>query len=236
MCKIFNTLYRNYDKGSKLITNTKTSRTALHKKILQHQAKLRQCERCPAMIRPVIVSDPVLASILLVGQAPGLHEAKVGKPFGWTAGKTLFQWFSQIGLNETQFREQVYMAAVCRCFPGKQPNKNGKRGGDRVPSEQEIAHCRPWLDKELKLLKPQLLLAVGKLAISQFMPVERLVDVVGQTRKLILEDHQLDIIALPHPSGLSTWHRMEPGKTLLQEALALIAAHPAWQAALNDYR
>lgn len=206
----------------------------IQEKLLQHQAALRQCQRCAHMHGPVIVSDPSVQPILLVGQAPGPHEAKVGKPFGWTAGKTLFQWFEQIGLDETAFRQQVYMAAVCRCFPGKQPNKTGKRGGDRVPDADEIANCRPWLDAEIQLLQPQLLLPVGKLAISQFMAVNKLVDVVGQSHTLTLQGQTLDAIPLPHPSGLSTWHRMEPGKTLLQQALATIAAHPTWQKAVNS--
>ena len=82
---------------------------------------------------PPVVGQPVRSPVLLLGQAPGDKEPKLQRPFAWTAGKTLFKWFSGIGLNEEEVRERVYMAAVCRCFPGKKP-----RGGDRVPSPQEI--------------------------------------------------------------------------------------------------
>ena len=116
------------------------------------------------------------------------------------------------------------MAAVCRCFPGKNP-----KGGDRVPDTSEIANCLPWLEAEIELLKPQLVIPVGKLAISQFMPVRKLNEVVGQQHRLDVLGRKTDLIPLPHPSGASTWHRMEPGKTLLADALALIAQHQAWK-------
>ncbi|HEY1547317.1 MAG TPA: uracil-DNA glycosylase family protein, partial [Kofleriaceae bacterium] len=78
------------------------------------------------MIGPVVTGEPVMSPVMLVGQAPGIKEGPAGRPFAWTAGKTMFQWFSEIGLDEASFRSRVYMAAVCRCFPGK---ANG--GGDR---------------------------------------------------------------------------------------------------------
>ncbi|WP_455210709.1 uracil-DNA glycosylase family protein [Kaarinaea lacus] len=192
--------------------------------IRRHQSKLRQCQKCPDMIGPVVVGQPVVSPVMLIGQAPGSKEIEVGKPFAWTAGKTLFKWFAQIGLKEEQFRSNVYMAAVCRCFPGKNP-----KGGDRVPNPEEIRHCATWLQAELRLLQPQLLLPVGKLAISQFMRVNKLNDIIGQKHSCEILGIKTDIIPLPHPSGASVWHRIEPGKTLLQQALQTIAQHRAWK-------
>lgn len=181
------------------------------------------------MIPPVITGTPVLSPVMLIGQAPGIHEAKVQKPFGWTAGKTLFSWFSEIGMDEETFRNQVFMVAVCRCFPGKQVNKQGKVGGDRVPSKTEISQCSPWLQREVELLKPSLVILIGKLAISQFIPVNKLTQVIGTVHRTEIFGHTTDMIPLPHPSGASTWHRMEPGKTLLRDALQLLDKHPTWQ-------
>jgi uracil-DNA glycosylase len=172
------------------------------------------------MIGPVIIGDPATSKIMQIGQAPGIHEGRVGKPFGWTAGKTLFKWYQSIGIDEDVFRKQVYIAAVCRCFPGRNP-----KGGDRVPSKQEIAACRPWLDTEIELLKPKLIIPVGKLAIQQFLKFDKLTEVIGQSFKIQTVAGKADCIPLPHPSGASTWHRMEPGKTLLLDALQLIALH-----------
>ncbi|ODB84868.1 uracil-DNA glycosylase [Candidatus Thiodiazotropha endoloripes] len=176
------------------------------------------------MVGPVVMGNATTSPILLIGQAPGDKEGSAGKPFAWTAGKTLFKWFDSIGLSESQFRNRVYMAAVCRCFPGKNP-----KGGDRVPSKTEIANCRRWLDREIELLQPKLLLPVGKLAISQFLDVDKLADIIGKQHRLGLSHGDTDLIPLPHPSGASTWHRTEPGKSLLAQALNLIRLHPAWQ-------
>lgn len=176
------------------------------------------------MTGPPVTGFPSLSPVLLIGQAPGPREIEVRKPFAWTAGKTLFGWFSRIGMQEHAFRRQVYMAAVCRCFPGKNP-----KGGDRVPSPEEVSNCSGWLKTEMQLLRPQLLLPVGKLAIAQLMPVSRLNDVVGQRFRLRCHGIDTDVVPLPHPSGASTWHRTEPGKSLLDQALTLISRHPAWK-------
>jgi uracil-DNA glycosylase len=181
------------------------------------------------MIRPVVTGIPVVSPVMLIGQAPGIKEGPAGKPFAWTAGKTLFQWFAQAGLSEEQVRERVYMAAVCRCFPGK-----GKAGGDRVPSDEEVERCSRHMTAEIKLLQPRLVIPVGKLAIAQLFPeVEKLIEVIGTQQHATSAGHTFDVIALPHPSGASTWHRTEPGKTLLGRALSLIAQHEAWQALVS---
>lgn len=189
-----------------------------------HREALGSCTRCPAMIGPVVTGQPVLSPVMLIGQAPGAKEGSFGKPFAWTAGKTLFRWFEGIGLDEEAFRSRVYMAAVCRCFPGKNP-----KGGDRVPGPEEIARCSAWLQAELRLLRPRLVIPVGKLAIRQFLEADKLDQVIGRSHSLRPQDFVTDIIPLPHPSGASTWHRREPGRTLLGDALTLIGEHPAWQ-------
>jgi uracil-DNA glycosylase len=177
------------------------------------------------MIGPVVSGLPVMSPVMLIGQAPGTREGPAGKPFAWTAGKTMFGWFAEIGLSEEQFRNRVYMAAVCRCFPGKAAG-----GGDRVPDAGEIERCSKHLHAELALIKPKLVIPVGKLAIAQLYPdVDKLAGVIGEKRRGELAGVSFDVIALPHPSGASTWHRTEPGKTLLAQALAKIAAHPAWK-------
>lgn len=178
------------------------------------------------MIRPVVTGQPVMSPVMLIGQAPGVREGPAGKPFAWTAGKTMFAWFETLGLSEQEFRSRVYMAAVCRCFPGK-----AEGGGDRVPAADEVERCSKHLHAELKILRPRLVIPVGKLAIAQLYPdIEKLTEVIGEQRRGTLAGHEFDVIALPHPSGASTWHRTEPGKTLLARALKKIERHAAWQA------
>ena len=193
------------------------------KRLIAHHRQVRNCTACPEMQGPPVTGEPVASKVMLIGQAPGPKEIEVHKPFAWTAGKTLFRWFNDIGLDEQAFRQRVYMSAVCRCFPGKNP-----KGGDRVPNDGEIASCSRWLEQEFALVNPQLILPVGKLAISQLLDFKKLTEVVGH--EFELQDHwgRADIIPLPHPSGASTWHRMEPGISLLRQGLGMIAAHPAW--------
>lgn len=176
------------------------------------------------MIGPVVSGPPVLSPVMLIGQAPGDKEGPAGRPFAWTAGKTLFKWFAALGLDEDGVRARVYMAAVCRCFPGK-----AAKGGDRVPAPDEIERCRRHLAAEISILRPRLVIPVGKLAIAQLLPaLDQLVGVVGRLHRVRFHGVELDVAPLPHPSGASTWHRTEPGKTLLAQGLAAIAAHDAF--------
>ena len=142
----------------------------------QHVAHLLQCRRCPRMLPPPVSGGPILSKVMLVGQAPGVREPVLGKPFAWTAGRTLFGWFDEFcHLSEVEVRSQIYFAAVCRCFPGKTA-----AGGDRVPAPDEIQNCSTWMNDEIDLLQPQLIVPVGKLAIAQFLPFEKLDEVVGR--------------------------------------------------------
>ena len=189
----------------------------------KHLVALRKCDLCPRMHKPVVIGRPVASRVMLVGQAPGDKEPLMGRPFAWTAGKTLFKWFNAaLGWTEEEVRDRFYFAAVCRCFPGKK-----ETGGDRVPAPDEISNCAAWLEREFALLKPALVLPVGKLAISQFLGERPLAETIGQKFAITYRGHAVDCIPLPHPSGASPWHRMEPGKTLLSRALTLVAKHEA---------
>ena len=201
--------------------------TARQQALLAHQDVLAHCRRCPRMQSTPVIGNPVVSKVLLVGQAPGPKEPALGRPFAWTAGKMLFKWFGELGVDEAAFRGRVYMAAVCRCFPGKRPT-----GGDRVPDPDEVQNCSSWLDAEFAINRPKLVIPVGKLAIQQFMPVGKLDEVVGKLHKSSRKDLTFDLAPLPHPSGASTWQYTEPGKTLLRKALALIAEHRAWRSLL----
>jgi uracil-DNA glycosylase len=190
-----------------------------------HVARLLQCRRCPRMLPPPVSGGPVLSEVMLIGQAPGVKEPVLGKPFAWTAGRTLFGWFQQFcGMSEEQVRAQIYFAAVCRCFPGKTTT-----GGDRVPAPDEIRNCSTWMNDEIDLLKPHLVIPVGKLAIGQFLPLEKLDQIIGRTFPIRDKHRAFDLIPLPHPSGASPWHRIPPGVGLLRKAMRLIARHPAMQ-------
>ncbi len=194
--------------------------------------RMEPCRRCPLMIGPVVHGPPVPSRVLLVGQAPGPHEGRFGRPFAWTAGRTLFRWFEDAtGADEERIRATVYIAAVNRCFPGK-----AKGGGDRRPNPEEIANCREYLEEEVEILQPRLVIPVGTLAIAQVLGHKGLLtEVIGTTQRVTYHGVECDVIALPHPSGASTWHKREPGLGLLKDALRLIGDHPAMRAALASH-
>lgn len=186
------------------------------------------------MIGPVVHGPPVLGRVMLVGQAPGPREGAFGRPFAWTAGKTLFRWFEEsMQIDEVAFRDRVYMAAVARCFPGKATG-----GGDRKPDADEIERCRTFLAREVAVLRPELVLAVGTLAIAEVLGDrvrgKKLDAIVGGTIRASWLGVETDVIALPHPSGASPWHKLEPGRSLLAEALRAARAHPAMRATFGS--
>lgn len=128
-------------------------------------------------------------------------------------------------MNEAAVRSTIYFAAVCRCFPGKNSS-----GGDRVPAPDEIRNCSSWMDEEIQILKPRLVIPIGRLAIAQFIDCRKLEEVIGRKFRLERAGRRFDLIPLPHPSGASPWHKIPPGKELLERALKLIAGHQAIRA------
>lgn len=190
--------------------------------------ELDGCSLCPDMIGPVVHGPAISSRVLLIGQAPGPREGRFGRPFAWTAGKTLFRWLEgALGLGEEAARERLYIAAVARCFPGK-----AKGGGDRKPDPGEIERCKTYLEREVAILAPELVVPIGGLAIEQVLGHKGpLAEIIGQRRRARYHGAEIDVIALPHPSGASTWTKVEPGITLLAKALELLAAHPAARAA-----
>ena len=202
--------------------------------LIVHQKNLEKCSLCPKMYGPPVHGEAVNSKVLLIGQAPGFKEIEVLRPFAWTAGKKLFSWFETIGMDEKSFRKKVYMSAICRCYPGKKVSKKTssektKLHGDRVPDKNEIKQCSQWLSAEIELLKPELVILVGKLAISQFINIKKLDEVIGKIHTIDIFGHECAVIPLPHPSGASTWPVTEPGKTLLAQAMKHIKIHPAWK-------
>jgi uracil-DNA glycosylase len=189
----------------------------------RHVAELLRCRRCPRMKSTPVSGGAVVSDVMLIGQAPGPREPVLQRPFAHTAGKTLFRWFEEFcGMNEAAIRSTVYFAAVCRCFPGKSSG-----GTDRVPAPDEIRNCSSWMNDEIEILRPRLIIPVGRLAIMQFIDCAKLEKVIGRKFRVERAGHRCDVIPLPHPSGASPWHKISPGRELLQKALLKVARHSA---------
>lgn len=198
-------------------------RSRIQTRLDGHVAHLLECRRCPRMKSTPVSGGPVVSDVMIIGQAPGPREPARQRPFAHTAGKTLFRWLEEFcRIDEATVRSKIYFAAVCRCFPGKNSG-----GTDRIPSPDEIRNCSSWMDDEIRILKPRLLIPVGRLAIAQFLECGRLEKVIGRNFYVRRAGHSFNLIPLPHPSGASPWHKISPGKKLLGRALTLIARHPA---------
>ena len=183
------------------------------------QADMRACRQCLEagyqIATGAVFSGPAPTPLMLVGQAPGITEAQVKRPFNASSGTRLFQWLAEAGLEEVDFRARYYMTAVTKCYPGKHPG--GK--GDRKPSRAEQKLCRPFLERELALVQPRVLLAVGGLAIETLLSQKlRLDESVGR----VFEVDGRWVLPLPHPSGASLWPNRPVNQALLQQALVLL--------------
>ena len=198
----------------------------------RHIAQVRACVRCSTVIGPPVVGPAPGARIILIGQAPGPRERVTGYPFAWTAGRTLFGWFAPFGIVEKTFRAHIHMAAVVRCFPGRTDGG----GGDRVPAPEEIQNCFPFVEREIELLKPGLIIPVGSLAIARFLDCATLDEVIGKRFDGFVGDHPVTVIPLPHPSGRSTWLYRPGNRDRLHQGLRLIVEHPAWGETFPDVR
>jgi len=184
-----------------------------------HLEGLLACRACPNVVGTPVTGPVPDARVMLVGQAPGPREEALGRPFAYTAGKRLFAWFERfVGIDEEEFRKRVQISAVIRCFPGRDP----KAGGDRVPDAVEIANCAKHLDREIALLRPELVIAVGTLAAKQLIGMSELRTIVGRVHRVTRAGHAFDVVVLPHPSGRSTWTNKAENQALLEKSLRLI--------------
>ncbi len=185
-------------------------------------AQMRACRLCVEagydVTPPAIVAGSRGARIMTIGQAPGITEVAAGRPFNAGSGQRLFKWLSDAGIEEDWFRTTQYMSAVTKCYPGRVAGG----GGDRVPSRAEQNMCRPFLDREIELVNPALIIPIGKLAIELFYPKKlKLTEIIGTEREV---DGRW-VVPLPHSSGASRWHQIQDNRELIQKAVELIEAH-----------
>ena len=195
------------------------------------QARVRGCRLCqqhgyiPAA-HP-ITEGRATDRILLVGQAPGRVSIERDRPFSGPAGRVLDGWLVRAGFPAGSLHTQVYLSSLTKCDPGKNP----RGGGDRAPSPAEVALCRPYLETELAILRPDVILLLGGLAITHVLGKKRLDEVVGQSydaddvifRPLWPGHEGARLLPLPHSSGVSRWLNSPDHQELLAAALGHLA-------------
>ncbi|QBD78263.1 uracil-DNA glycosylase [Ktedonosporobacter rubrisoli] len=185
---------------------------ALHQRILS--CRLCQERGYIATARP-IVQGRANDRIFLIGQAPGHLSVARGVPFSGPGGRVLQKWLERAGFPPGYLHEHVYLSSLTHCDPGKNP----KGSGDRRPSPQELALCKPFLEAELNLVQPRVVLLVGTMAIEAFLGKARLEDIIGTYQEI---EKRL-FLPLPHPSGVSRWLNAPEHQHLLAQALEHLA-------------
>ena len=159
--------------------------------------------------------------LMVVGQAPGPSATQRRVPYSGATGKTLQAWLSRAGFTEGALHRDFYLTSLTKCFPG--PAVSGK--GDRPPSAAEIALCARHLEREIVLVRPAIILALGRLSITRLDPSTRrlpLSDVVGTIRPASYAGHDFLLVPLPHPSGVSRWLNVPANRERLETGLALL--------------
>ncbi len=144
--------------------------------------------------------------------------------------RRFFRWFHEAAGPPPPPALPFTWLPSARCFGGKIQ----LGGGPACPAPDEIQNCSVWFKREVEILQPRLVIPVGKLAIGQFIPLQKLDNLIGSKISVTYAGQNFDVIPLPHPSGASPWHRMEPGKTLLKKGLQQIVEHSAFQELLKQ--
>lgn len=186
------------------------------------QMAMKKCSLCLdggfEIYPPAVFSGIEEAKFMTIGQAPGITEQEAQRPFNAGSGTRLFGWLASAGIDEDWFRSTQYMSSVTKCYPGRQISGSG----DRVPSKREQELCRPFLNWEIKLVDPLVIIPIGRLAINLFFPTkQKLSEIIGTE----LEQNGRWIIPLPHSSGASRWHQIEENRILIRKAIDLINGH-----------
>ncbi len=158
---------------------------------------------------------------MLVGQAPGKQEIALDRPFAGSAGRRLFSWLAKAGFEEEPFRSFCYITAVMKCFPGNSGH------GDLRPSRKQLKNCARFLEQELEIVRPEVLVPVGGLAIERFLGKQKLVDVIGRVFVKNIQGRKTVVIPLPHPSGASAWTNARENQWLIRRAILLLRREKA---------
>ncbi len=193
-----------------------------YEKLAALQQAMKKCRSCLdegyEIYPPAVFSGLGSAEFMTIGQAPGITEQEAQRPFNAGSGKRLFDWLGQAGIDEHWFRATQYMSSVTKCYPGRQPSGSG----DRVPSGREQELCLPFLEQEIELVDPKVIIPIGRLAINLFYPKKlKLMEVIGTQREV----KGRWVIPLPHSSGASRWHQIEENRRLINQAIGLIKEH-----------
>lgn len=200
-----------------------TRRRASYRSLVSLQRDNRGCRACLEAGYQIeslpVVEGTAGQRAYILGQAPGILEGEELRPWRGRAGQTLRRW---LDMDEPTFYGTFYVASVTRCYPGKPASGRG----DRTPTPAEQRLCSLWREWELRLLRPELVVTIGGMALRNLLGESNLTAAVGSRFDL----DGACVVPLPHPSGASGWlnapgndERLDRALALVHEQLALIS-------------
>ena len=134
--------------------------------------EIRTCPKCrlaQTRTKAVPGEGPEDADIMFIGEAPGFHEDRQGRPFVGASGNLLEEMLAGIGLS----RQQVYITNVVKCRP---PN-------NRDPRTDEIETCHPYLERQIELIRPKIIVTLGRFSMQLYFPGQSITRIHGQVKR-----------------------------------------------------
>ncbi len=159
---------------------------------------------------------------MVIGQAPAQGAHLKDRPWSGTSGTLMRSWFARAGFDPDRFYQDWYFTSLTKCFPGKAASGNG----DRAPSARERALCRSHLDAEIGLVRPPLIITLGRMAAEVVIPGARpltLRALVGTIWTVDLVYGTVPVVPLPHPSGVGRWLNDPANRALVDQAMTELA-------------
>ncbi|KKQ51725.1 MAG: Phage SPO1 DNA polymerase-related protein [Parcubacteria group bacterium GW2011_GWD2_38_11] len=171
--------------------------------------KMSACNNCTLYkncSRVVFGDGNPEAEIIFIGEAPGKKEDELGIPFVGSTGRILDKMLASIKIK----REDVYLTNICKCRPPE----------NRDPLPEEVSECWPWLEKQIAIIEPKIIVTLGKYALNSFVPNVKISEVHGKILKInIPKLGELKIFPLHHPAAARISRKT---RTLFEEDFAKI--------------
>jgi uracil-DNA glycosylase len=161
---------------------TKANMSALTE-LYQEIRQCRKCEIAQARTQAVPGEGPENASIMFIGEAPGFNEDQQGRPFVGQAGKFLDELLASVQLK----RSEVYITNIIKTRPP----------ANRDPLPHEITNCKPWLDRQLEIIKPKMIVTLGRYSMARFFPGKTISQIHGKS----LRQDGVIFFAMYHPAA-----------------------------------
>lgn len=168
------------------------------------RSRIIACRLCPlgaSRLNPVVGVGARDALVMFIGEGPGFEEDHRGEPFVGRSGQLLDKILASIGLSR---RTNAYIANIVKCHPMKDPSDPESRANDRPPTPEEMSACRPYLDEQIRLIRPKVLVTLGASAARALLGEESISKVRGQWRLYKVQGVEQPLRVLPtyHPAAL----------------------------------